>query len=313
MQIKNHFLNLVNSKGGFKPLHAHFDKSNVVTPDILLQAQTESMQDKWDTYNKIKSNYTYQDVYDRAEKCMFSLIKQNVKITRTFADADSIIGQMCIDAILQLKEDFKTIIDVEVAVQPIQGVAKSEDYKAFRLACSKADLIGGLPSRDPDPEEHLNALFDIAEDFSLPLDVHVDQLNSPDEKETQLLLDVQKSRSIKQKVNAIHSISLACHPEVYQNIIAKRLAEQNVGVIICPSAALSMKPLSSHIAPIHNSIAPLQVLYKHGVKMALGVDNINDLYMPLVDGDMWFESRLLMEATRCYDLNLISDIATNYV
>ena len=47
--------------------------------------------------------------------------------------------------------------------------------------------------------------------------------------------------------------------------------------------------------------------------MALGVDNINDLYMPLVDGNMWFESRLLMEATRCYDLNLISDIATNYV
>lgn len=313
MDIKNHFLNLVNSKGGFKPLHAHFDKSNVITPDILMQAQRESMQDKWDTYNKIKANYTYQDVYDRAEKCIFSLIKQNVTVTRTFADADSIIGQMCVDAILQLKEDFKTIIDIEIAVQPIQGVAKSKDYKAFRLACSKADLVGGLPSRDPDPEEHLNVLFDIAEDFSLPLDVHVDQLNSPDEKETQLLLDVQKNRNIKQKVNAIHSISLACHSETYQNIIAKRLAEQNVGVIICPSAGLSMKPLKSHIAPIHNSIAPLQVLYKHGVKMALGIDNINDLYMPLVDGDMWFESRLLMESTRCYDLNLISDIATNYI
>ena len=30
--------------------------------------------------------------------------------------------------------------------------------------------------------------------------------------------------------------------------------------------------------------------------------------MPLVDGDLYFESRLLMEATRCYDLEYISDL-----
>ena len=35
--------------------------------------------------------------------------------------------------------------------------------------------------------------------------------------------------------------------------------------------------------------------------------------MPLVDGDMWFESRLLMEATRHYDLNQIAKIATTYI
>tara|TARA_B100001059_G_scaffold134263_1_gene134511 strand:+ start:14866 stop:15807 length:942 start_codon:yes stop_codon:yes gene_type:complete len=313
MNVKECFLNLVKSKGGFKPLHAHFDKSNVVTPDILMQAQKESMQDKWDTYNKIKASYTFEDIYRRAEICVHSFIKQRASVVRTFADADSIIGQLCIDALLQLKEDYKDIISIEIAIQPIQGVSKTEDYKAFRLACSKADMVGGLPSRDPDPKEHLHILFDIAEEFSLPLDVHVDQLNSPNEKETQLLLDVKETRSLKEKVNAIHSISLACHPESYQNIIAQRLAEENVGVIICPSAGLSMKPLKGYIAPIHNSIAPLNILHKHNVQMALGVDNINDLYMPLVDGNMWFESRLLMEATRCYDLNLISDIATNYV
>ena len=313
MEIKNHFLGLVKAKGGFKPLHAHFDKSNVLTPDILMQAQKESMQDKWDTYNKIKTNYTFEDIYRRAEVCVHSFIKQKAPIVRTFADADSIIGQLCIDALLQLKEDYKDIISIEIAIQPIQGVCKSQDYKAFKLACSKADLVGGLPSRDLDPKEHLHILFDIAEEFSLPLDVHVDQLNSPNEQETQLLLDVKKSRNFKLKVNAIHSISLSCHPESYQQIIAQRLAEENVGVIICPSAALSMKPLPGYIAPIHNSIAPLQILHKHGVQMALGIDNINDLYMPIVDGDMWFESRLLMEATRCYDLDLISDIATNYI
>ena len=74
-----------------------------------------------------------------------------------------------------------------------------------------------------------------------------------------------------------------------------------------------MKPPHGLISPIHNSIAPLKILAQNNVNLALGIDNINDLYMPLVDANMWFESRLLMEATRCYDLNLISDIATNYI
>ena len=51
-------------------------------------------------------------------------------------------------------------------------------------------------------------------------------------------------------------------------------------------------------------------LVEGGVPLALGVDNIHDLFMPMVDGDLWFESRVLMEATRCYDLDLIAELAT---
>ena len=59
-----------------------------------------------------------------------------------------------------------------------------------------------------------------------------------------------------------------------------------------------------------NSIAPVKHLIDNGVKVGLGIDNISDLFMPLVDGDLWFESRLLMEASRIYDFKLISDIVT---
>ena len=312
MNIEAYFKHRVLQKGGYKVLHAHFDKSNVVTPDILMQAQKESMQDKWDTYNKIKASYTFDDVYERSEKALHALIKQNVSLVRTFADADMHIGQMCIDALLKLKEDYSDAIAMELAIQPIEGVLKKENYNAFESACSKADLVGGLPSRDPSPEEHLHSLIDIATKYNLPLDVHCDQLNSPQEKETELLLNIKKQRKFTNPTNAIHSISLAAHSEHYQKIIAKRLATENVGVIICPSAALSMKPLN-YLAPIHNSIAPLKILLDNNVNLGLGIDNIADLYMPLVDGDMWFECRLLMEATRHYNLEQVATIATNYL
>ena len=50
---------------------------------------------------------------------------------------------------------------------------------------------------------------------------------------------------------------------------------------------------------------------RNNVDVMLGIDNIHDLFMPLVDGDFWFECRLLMEAIRCYDLDLVASIATN--
>lgn len=312
MDIKSYFKHRICQKGGYKVLHAHFDKSNVLTPDILMQAQKESMQDKWYTYNKIKANYTFDNIYQRSEKALHSLIKQNVTLVRTFADADMHIGQMCIDALLKLKQDYSDVIQIQIATQPIEGVLTKSNYEAFLLASSKADLVGGLPSRDPSPEEHLHCLIDIAQKYNLPLDVHCDQLNSPQERETELLLNIKRKRKFKNKTNAIHCISLSAHPEHYQKLIAKRLASENVGVILCPSAALSMKPLN-YLAPIHNSIAPLKILLDANVKLGLGIDNIADLYMPLVDGDMWFECRLLMEATRHYNLEEVATIATNYL
>ena len=64
-------------------------------------------------------------------------------------------------------------------------------------------------------------------------------------------------------------------------------------------------------APLHNSIAPVPKLLDAGVPVYLGIDNVYDLFMPLVDGDLWFECRLLMEACRCYDLDRIARLATD--
>ena len=88
------------------------------------------------------------------------------------------------------------------------------------------------------------------------------------------------------------------------------MKELNVSVIVCPSAAISMKQNRRLDGPIHNSIAPVNILLEEGVEVKLGIDNISDLFMPLVDGDMWFETRLLMESTRIYNSNKIISIVT---
>ena len=64
-------------------------------------------------------------------------------------------------------------------------------------------------------------------------------------------------------------------------------------------------------APIHNSIAPVTTLLEEGVNVGLGVDNVEDIFMPFCDGDLLFELRLLAESARIYKPTVLENIASN--
>ena len=110
------------------------------------------------------------------------------------------------------------------------------------------------------------------------------------------------------RVYGVHAVSLAAQPDHEQDRVIGLVKEADMGIIICPSAALSMKQLDMS-GPLHNAIAPYPKLREAGVRCFLGIDNIHDLFMPMVDGDVWTECRMLMEACRHYDLDAVADLA----
>jgi len=110
------------------------------------------------------------------------------------------------------------------------------------------------------------------------------------------------------RVFGVHAISVAAKEEREQDRIIAKVLEADMGIIVCPSAALSMKQLPM-TAPLHNSIAPFTKMRDAGVRLYLGVDNVHDLFMPMVDGDMWTECRMLMEACRFYDIDAVAEWA----
>jgi len=177
-------------------------------------------------------------------------------------------------------------------------------------ACKLADFCGGLPSRDrPQEEKHLDIVMQTAKEYNKLVEVHVDQENNPFQNETELLCLKTIEHGMQGRVYGIHSISLSAKDESEQNRVVALCKEADVGIVICPSAALSMKQLPM-TAPLHNSIGPFVKLKEAGVRTYLGIDNINDLFMPVVDGDMWTEARMLMEACRFYDLEQVADWAS---
>ena len=281
-----------------------------MTNPVIFGKSQASLQEKWKLYRNFKENYTEEDLLLRMSKCVDNLLNQGTSYIRTFVDADSIVNQKCIEAGLKLKEKYKDRVKIDLAIQPLEGLEDKKSRDNFIKACKKADFIGGLPDRDCSHKRHIEMLFDLAIELDKPVDIHVGQNNLPSEKETELVLDIMERYNLSQKVSLVHCISLACQESHYIMYQAERMKDLDVSVIVCPSAAISMKQNHFTYSPIHNSIAPVNILLEAGVEVKLGIDNISDLFMPLVDGDLWFETRLLMESTRIYDVNKIVNIVT---
>ena len=293
--------------------HAHLDKSLLATPELLEQTN-HHMQEKWYLMKNLKEKYGSNELLLRMNSSIFNLVSQGCKNIRTFIDVDNTVGLLCVEEAAKLREIWaQNGVKLQLATQPLEGLAgKDSNIKLFEKAAEICDIVGCLPSRDHEKSgEHLDIAFSTAQRLNKPIEAHLDQLNVPYENETETFCDFVEKYKYMGKARSVHSISLACQSLNKQEEIAQRLAELDVGVIICPSAAISMTQHSEYMAPIHNSIAPLKILNNAGVNIGLGIDNINDLFMPFCDGNFAFELRLLAEATRTYDFKILRNIAEN--
>lgn len=291
--------------------HLHLDKSRTITPGRL-EKSLKHMKEKWILMREIKENYTNDDLEKRIKETSSSLVRQNCLKMRTFVDIDTIVGLRPLIAALKVKETWKQYnVELQIGTQLLEGLSTRGSVHLFNEASKMVDFIGCLPSRDKNPHNQLDLVFEKASELGLDVEAHLDQCNIPHERETEMFCDFVEEYNYQGKSRAIHCISLACQPEKYQKKIARRLKKLDIGVIVCPSAAISMTQHSEYYAPIHNSIGPVKILLDNGVNVGLGVDNIEDIFVPYCDGDLMFELRLLAEATRIYDPKTLLKIAEN--
>ncbi|MFC1734099.1 amidohydrolase family protein [candidate division KSB1 bacterium] len=183
--------------------------------------------------------------------------------------------------------------------------------KWIEKAAPMVDVLGGLPSRDrPHQAEHLDYIFSMAKDLGKTVDVHIDQNNDPDEKDTEILAKKVIEHGMQGKVNAVHCCSLAAQKDDYMMEVIKLIKEADMSVIICPRAMIDGVQMREKMAPVHNSIGPVPQLVEAGVNVCLGVDNVHDYFCPFIDGNVFEELIFLIETCRFYDIDELVNIAT---
>jgi cytosine/adenosine deaminase-related metal-dependent hydrolase len=308
--LKQQMLEAIQLKGGFVNCHAHLDKAFYITKEGLSQSMVD-METKWHMSDDIKRNSTKEEVKDRIKTALDVLIQQGVALSASFIDAYSVVGHKHIDAANEVKAEYQDKITFLTITQPLGGLINPQEREIYEAVTAKADIAGGLPSRDrPDDAQNYDLMFSIAKNLNKPLHVHIDQENNPRERDTEKLIEYTIKHNYQGRVTAVHAISVSAQDKKYRQEIYKKMADVGMSVVCCPSAALAMKQLDQFLAPIHNSIANVPEMLEAGVLVGLGVDNVYDFYQPFVAGEMWIELRMLQEACRYYDFEQLVKIAT---
>ena len=294
--------------GGFCNSHAHFDRACTISREDLKETVNNHLFEKWKLVDKFKRKATKADYYQNFSYALAQQSKSGVSSCLSFVDVDPICEYRALDAAISVKELATFLgIDFKIACQTLKGVI---DIQSRRLLVNRLDVIGSLPKVDRGrEEEHLDIVMSWAKQTGKRLHVHVDQLNDVAEKETELLARKTMLFGLEGRVTAVHSISLAAHPKKYRNEVYKMCRDAGLSFITCPTAWID-HPRSENLSVTHNSITPVEELIENELLVALGTDNINDIYKPYCDGDMLTELRVLLEATHFYNMEELIKIAT---
>lgn len=332
-------LRQVAQHDGFFNAHAHLDRAYTLEDRFLrhigttpLEASNLPLSVKQNLVGDLHNGdaYVRENLYERIEGAVLLQIAYGVTRIDTNIDATPDLpedGLMAVNVMLELKEKYKKKIDIRVAPTPIFGFKEADRWDVFKEAAKRCDYLSLLPEKDDfakgtDPdgkigfERHIRRGLELGCELRKEVQFHLDQANVPGERGTERLLEALKYidqpdlRRDEPTVKVIHMISPSAYDEQRFARLCEGLLEYNVGVIVCPTAAISMRQLRSIEAPTHNSIARVLELLKLKVPLWLGTDNIADVFVPQGDGDMLTEVKQASHAVRMYMPSIWAKLAS---
>lgn len=311
--LKGHIRDEIIKKGGWVNAHAHADRAFTMTPEKITIYQNANLQQKWDLVDEVKRQSSVDDYYRRFSQAIELMISQGVTAFGTFVDIDGVCKDRAIIAAHKAREVYKSDIILKFANQTLKGVIEPTAKKWFDIGSEMVDMIGGLPYRDEldygKGLEAMDILMDKAKSLGKMLHVHVDQFNTPKEKETEQLCDKAIEHGMQGRVVAIHGISIGAHPKEYRKMLYQKMRDSQMMVIACPMAWID-SGRKEDLQPFHNALTPADELIPEGITVAIGTDNICDYMVPLCEGDMWQELSLLSAGCRFTNLEEMSNIAS---
>ncbi len=270
---------------GLIETHIHLDKSRII--DRCTPEPSRASPDHMRRVQAVKSTFTVEDIYTRAKATLESCVKHGATRIRTHAEIDAPVGTKCVEALRQLAKDYAWAVDLEICVFPQEGLTTAPDadkalVDGLRMG---ARVIGAAPNYDIDHAGQINRVFELAREFDVDIDMHIDSGHDPASLDTHLVADLTERFKLGGRVAMGHATKLAGLPPARQTEIAKRLAGAGVAVTVLPATDLFV--LARHVD--HNvprCVADANLFVSQGCNCSISSNNILNPFTPFGDGSL---------------------------
>jgi cytosine deaminase len=266
---------------GLIETHIHLDKSRIID---RCAPQERSQLSPVKGVTSLKKSMSVDDVRTRAERTLEECVKHGTTRMRTQVEVDPGIGMRGFEGVQSLIADYRWAIDIEICVFPQEGLISYPGTEELLIEGLKrgARVIGGAPRYDSDEAGQIRRIFELAREFDVDIDMHLDVGPTPDAMNIHLVRDLTEKYRRGGRVVVGHMAKLSLLPPQEVATLARSLADTGIAVTVLPTTDLFLMGRNRDHSVVRG-VADANLLLKHGVECSLSSNNILNPATPYGD------------------------------
>ncbi len=267
---------------GFVDAHMHLHKAFMAEN---MKWTSRTLAEIIEKQNKEKCSLTLEDMKSSARRAAKMALRNGTTALRSHVYVDQMTGLTPLKALLELKNECSNWIDIQVVAFMVEfpfTSSKAGESLLREAMTLGADVVGGVPQGDPDPEKYLDIIFKVAKDFDADIDLHVDETNDPNVLTLETYAEKTLEYKYEGRVTASHCCSLSAVSDEIAKRVIRKVRDAKMNVIANPFTNLYIwgkdgKP---------NEVTRVRELLDAGVNVIYGTDNTKDFWNPFGNADM---------------------------
>jgi cytosine deaminase len=262
----------------FVDAHLHLDKVYTLprAGEAALTAYTSggmgaAMRSIVRDASAVKRQYDASWIVPNVRRALDEAVRNGVLHVQAFVDVDTAARLIGLEAVLEVREEYRDMVDVEVVAFPQDGLLRDPGSAELcqQAVGLGADVVGGIPwieVTDTDARAHVQWACRLAAESGKRVAMLVDDAGDGGLRTTAMLAEAMIEHGLQGRGVACHARALALYP--LPSVL--RLAD------LARTAGLAFVS-DPHTGPLH---LPVRELLDEGLPVALGQDDIEDAYYP---------------------------------
>ena len=236
-----------------------------------------------------KEFLTKEDVKNRVNKVVRMQAANGVQHVRTHVDIND-PKLTALEAILELREEVKDFIDIQIVAFPQYGILSYPKGKELLEEALKmgADAAGAIPHFEFTREysvESLNICFELAQKYNKLIDVHCDEIDDEASRGLETLATRAYETGIRDMVTASHTTAMHSYNNAYMIRLMRLLKMSGINFVANPCVNVHLGGRVDTY-PKRRSLTRVKELTAEGCNVSFGNDDIFDPWNPLGNASM---------------------------
>jgi cytosine/adenosine deaminase-related metal-dependent hydrolase len=259
---------------GLVEAHTHLDKSLLGLPWYRNEVGPRLI-DKITNEREVKTRLGIEPARQSERQAILSASKGSTHI-RSHVDVDTVHGLAGVEGVMATRDKLRDLIDIELVAFPQSGMMIRPGTvelmeEAMKLGC---EVVGGLDpcGIDRDPKGHVDVVFDLAERYGKPVDIHLHERGELGGFSMELIIERTAALGMQGHVTISHAFCLGQADRAYVDELTEGLAKNRIHIMTTGPAAVT--------APV------VRELRAAGIVVCSGSDGIRDTWGPFGNADM---------------------------